>query len=227
MSSILLYVPTEGEDGLRRLQLAADFVEALTFRLEGGGNLSPRRIGIVAEPSVCLEIALSMLGRGEARTVEGGERQVSPLVLFPYRNEDGYESILLGGESRDEVVSGTLDDLVTLGAVEPERGERFGESGWRDRETALIRALEWEDFRYVVSFSSLDSVPAEIRNSGLRWIQAGPRGGEYEQVARLLDSLEPVGDELLGGERKAAVEAAVALGTLLAIWRNLDDVRTA
>lgn len=142
MSSILFYIDPEISARRQMVRMAADLVEVLTFDAKAECS-HEYAIGIVAEPSICLEVGLSMLGRGEARTIEGGERRKSPVTIYPFvskSNRSDAEFSLLGrntsfnGEVSRE--SGFLDDLYALGAFE--REPDFAHMDWQELNAHFI-----------------------------------------------------------------------------------------
>jgi len=123
---ILFVIAPDDSEREAATQLVADLVEALTYRA------APQewQFLVLADLRDCLEIGLATLGRSASRTVEGGERVRSPLLLLPVGGEDfdnGAENALrhpsndIPPDSMDN--GGTLEDLVQLGAVE--RHERW------------------------------------------------------------------------------------------------------
>src|SRR5689334_10186508 len=141
MNRILLYVnPGSDEDYARSVTFAADLVEAATYAPEE----TPRQdvvLGIVAPARCCIEVGLSMLGRGDARTVEQGRRNQSPVRLFPFMVES---------DERDaETLRGGLNYLLAIGAVEGDGRSLDAQpfEPFRDANAALATAREsgrWE-----------------------------------------------------------------------------------
>ena len=83
MNRILFYIsPGSDEEYSSIITLAADLVEAATY--SGHKASHEMLLGIVAPIRACVEIALATLGRGEARTVEQGIREASPVRIFPF-----------------------------------------------------------------------------------------------------------------------------------------------
>lgn len=154
MSSILLYIEPDNSERSQLVQMAADLVEALTFDAEAAFS-QEHTIGIVAEPSICLEIGLSMLGRGETRTVEGGERRKSPITIYPYVTDSKRKEVefsLLGrntlsdGEMNKE--SGFLNDLYEFGAIEREMDFTYMERHELNAHSILKRMLHLENMQW-------------------------------------------------------------------------------
>ncbi len=151
MSSILLYIEPDKSERRQLVQMTADLVEALTFDAKAAFS-KEHTIGIVAEPSICLEIGISMLGRGEARTVEGGERRKSPVTIYPFIDQSSRSKVeysLLGrndGETGKE--SGFLNDLYEYGAIEREMD--FTHMKWHDlsAHSILKRMLHSKNKRW-------------------------------------------------------------------------------
>jgi len=111
---VLIVVDPADERRASAVRLVSDLLEALT---DDSWASTPGRYVVLADPNDCLDIGLSTLGKGDPRTVEGGERQASPLTLIPVRarDEDGL-SLLARGD--DDESGGSLHDLVAAGAIE-------------------------------------------------------------------------------------------------------------
>lgn len=98
--------PTESEFG--------DAVETAAFVSEyaiGTGD----QVILACGPAAALEIGLSVLGHSVSRTVEGGERSASPIVLLPLiRDRESLDDAAPYREPGDEQHGG-LSDLIDLG----------------------------------------------------------------------------------------------------------------
>lgn len=229
MNSILLYVDPREEVRRQMIQTAADIVEALTFRSQRLDE-PPQVIGIIAEPSACLEIGLSMLGRGETRTVEGGERRASPVRLFPFvaglDREDGEIDLISRGETESGNY-GTLDDLVMFGAVEQDPD--FPLAG-RERQRALevlervSRARPW---RRVVVFAprrEFEEVRTRVDPDAYT-VYVADFEADRERVDALLRQLEPVESEEPHAAQKDAVVSALRFESLLSRLESSGRMR--
>lgn len=232
MRSILIYVaPDEGN--LPMVQAAADLVEAISFDPESPNGAASVRIGLVAEPSACLEVGLSMLGRGQARTVEGGERSASPLMLFPFVTKEGRDRGELNllrrewaAEDMEEETFGSLSDLLNLGAV-----EAGTEVSWEHHarvepneavEDAVMHAREQQNWDQLVVFSSDAAVPDTLNGwPGVQVIRAGEFSANDERFYFILAQLGEEQDESLGQQRREAVAAAMGFEKVLRAC--LDD----
>lgn len=226
MNSILLYIEPEESQRQQMIQMAADLVEALTFQV-GEAVLPPRSIGVIAEPSTCLEIGLSMLGRGETRTVEGGERRASPLMLFPFVSDgsqaSGEVALLRRGESAPDDF-GTLDDLAAFGAVEQDPEATFAEQDMRSASEVLERILRRRSWQTIVVFGPDELAPESIRSRAQTsaWIvNAEHLNVDSERIPGLLERLEPTDDEETRRVRRAAVSGALQLEALLSRLESL------
>ena len=219
MNSILLYVDPQEDDRRQMIQMAADIVEALTFRSKRLDE-PPHFIGIIAEPSACLEIGLSMLGRGETRTVEGGERRASPVRLFPFvtglDREDGEIDLIGRGESESGNY-GTLDDLVMFGAVEQDPD--FPLAG-RKRQRALevlervSRARPWQHVAVFAPRREFEEVRTRL-DPGADIVNVAHFETDGERADALLGQLEPVESEGPHAAQKDAVVSALRFESLL------------
>jgi hypothetical protein len=132
--SIALFVdPTAAE--------YANAVEAATFVAETALSLDEQLI-LSCGALAALDISLAVLGRAVSRTVEGGERRSSPLVLLPLiRNpEDVLIDERLRPDSEGES-SGTLADLVDLGIIANREESGFDIFGDRSSLEAFVETL--------------------------------------------------------------------------------------
>lgn len=148
----------------------ASAIEAAAFVAEAALGLDQQLI-LSCGPLAALDISLTVFGRAVARTVEGGERRPSPIVLLPLirdADETGIDERLrpqADGES-----SGTLADLVELGvfATREESGvdpfsdrsapEAFVEA-IRDREVSVVVGLGAESRFWMPTLSQLREIP--------------------------------------------------------------------
>ncbi len=227
MNSILLYIDPEETERQQMIQMAADLIEALTFQFEGL-RPPPQSIGVIAEPSVCLEIGLSMLGRGETRTLEGGERRASPLMLYPFVSDLSRESGEIGLINREETGElgdfGMLDDLAVFGAI-----ERDPEVSWEKQSATEVlgRILQRQSWHSVVVFASDDAVSQiqeSIRNDETRIVNARLPGldEDKERVSGLLEQLESIENEEIHTIQREAVINALRLEALLSRLESID-----
>lgn len=92
----------------------ASAVEIAAFAAEFAHALG-QSVVVSCTPLAALEIGLALLGKAHARTLEGGERPPSPLVLASLIDASE-PSGLLPPSAPDEVY-GTLADLVDLGVI--------------------------------------------------------------------------------------------------------------
>lgn len=227
MNSILLYIDPEETERQQMIQMATDLVEALTFQFEG---LRPpaQSIGVIAEPSACLEIGLSMLGRGETRTVEGGERRASPLMLYPFvsdlSRENGEIGLITGGETGEFGDFGMLDDLAVFGAI-----ERDPELPWEEQSAPeilerILRRQSWQSVVVFASDNAFSQIHRGIHNDGTRIINARflEADKNEEHISALLERLEPVESQDTYNIRREAVINALRLETLLSRLESID-----
>jgi hypothetical protein len=227
VNSILLYIEPEETERQQMVQMAADLVEALTLPSENLGT-PPQSIGIIAEPSACLEIGLSMLGRGETRTVEGGERRASPLKLFPFVTDRSWDSGEIGlmnsGETeRDEY--GTLDDLALFGAIEQDPESPFEKQVIRGPRDVLERILQLKLWQNIVVFASEGNELEQIQprtQTDTRIVYARRLDVNKERIPKLLELLEPTQDEETRQVRSAAVMSALQFEGLLSRLKSVD-----
>jgi hypothetical protein len=91
-------------------------VEAATFVVEAAIGLG-RPLMLSCTPSIALDIGLASFGQAVARTVEGGERRPSPIVLLPLIRDPEHlvDDRLYPGSERGD--PGTLSDLIDLGII--------------------------------------------------------------------------------------------------------------
>ena len=90
-------------------------IETATFVAQTATGLG-KPLVLSCGPSAALEIGLAVLGQSAARTIEGGKRPPSPLILLPMiRDAEGVDSRLR--PESDEDSPGTLADLVDLGVI--------------------------------------------------------------------------------------------------------------
>src|SRR5665213_1711479 len=94
----------------------ATALEAATFVAEVAIGLG-RPLILSCTASAALDIGLTSFGHGVTRTVEGGERRSSPIILLPLiqREKDPVDGRLYPDSERAD--AGTLADLVDLGVM--------------------------------------------------------------------------------------------------------------
>lgn len=216
MNSILLYIEPDENERQSVVQQAADLVEAMTFQIEA--PISAASIGVVAEPSVCLEIGLSMLGRGQARTVEGGERRASPLMLFPFVSEEGREwgeiQLLRGGESEGDEF-GTLNDLVSFGAIEPDLEFSLDQASRPgDVLERVLRLRSWQSLVVMASDHAFERMGPRLQTHA-RIVNSRDLKVNQDRVYALIERLEPMEDEALFAIRRQAVTQALQLESFM------------
>lgn len=228
MNPILLYIDPEENERQQMIQIAADLVETLTFQFDGH-RPSPKSIAVIAEPSACLEIGLSMLGRGEARTVEGGERRASPLVLYPFitglSRENG-EANLVNREGTDEPGDfGMLDDLAIFGAIERDPDISWGQQSATEILEKILQSQPWQSVVMFASDDTLSQIQGQgvILNNNTRIINARlwELDKNEEHISALLERLEPRESEDTYNIRREAIINALRLETLLS---NLERI---
>jgi hypothetical protein len=205
MPRVLVYVdPHSPEDG-RPLRLAADLVEFLSAT--DGGTVAPDPVGIVASVEDTLAIALPALGRGQARTVEGGERRSSNVAIFPFRQAfqaDGEEA------EREEIARSGLVELVALGAVEAPLA-RDGEWPLLPLTEVLQRAWGDSGWNQVAAFGDTGAIQV-LRDSlptpDALEVVSLPSAGEFAERARfLLERAETRRDEWTERRLDGLIEA--------------------
>jgi hypothetical protein len=148
--SILIFLKPKEAERDRHVAFAANLVD---FSIGSVDGLDERlaTIGLVAEPEDCAEVATVMLGRAEARTLEGGDRETTPLRLFPFRPDRAVDSAIERSRS-------AVDYLVNVGAAEVDGREKTTQL-IPSPVDALKRALESHHWSDAVIF---DSSPKEI-----------------------------------------------------------------
>jgi hypothetical protein len=211
MSSILFYIDPDEYSYQEMVQLAADLVECLTFQSESFYTQF-KTIGILAEPTACLEIGLSMLGRGETRTVENGERRSSPLKLYPFISDRGRESGEIGlirPVNDDQETFGTLDDLVAFGAVESDPDFPFENSLELNSNDILSRVMQRSTWQRIVAFTSKSLIEVNIEKNHILFVNSESTENNQRKVTELLGLLEPIENELLGEIRRKAINDAI------------------
>lgn len=133
MENILLCITDDGSSDDQWLHLASSIVEALTYSIEGVSASIPT-IHVVASMEACLEIGIGAIGRGETRTLEGGDRRLSSIELVPYREDNkkwDFGDAMLGRGNGEFKENGALEDLAALGAIEIDGIQEGG--GYRNR----------------------------------------------------------------------------------------------
>lgn len=215
MKKILIYVQPEAEERDRVVAWAADLVEALTAPIIDAGASPAVEIGVVADVLNCLEIGLVTLGRGAARTVEGGERDASPVSLFPFRPPDADESATDLDTAYD-----CLRELADGGAVEGISHSAAEDSLLPDAHAALGRALARGGWETVVTLGDSEVSRLAIqfwskRGFRPRIVQPEPDEEFRERVATLLQRLEPESEDTYKQVRRFAVYNAIQLATML------------
>jgi len=215
MNKILIHIEPGGDERDRLVAWAADLVEAITAPINEAGQSSTLEIGVVADVLNCLEIGVVMLGRAAPRTVEGGERNVSPVTLFPFRSAGG-------DESTTELTNALecLRELAERGAVEGFGGGSTEDDMLPDAEVALRRALARGAWEGVVALGESDGSSAAIRewserSMRSRVVRPVPDEGIHERVDTLLRRLEPPGEDTYRRMRRLAVQNAVQFGAML------------
>ena len=217
MNRILLYVePGPGERN-RVVAWAADLVEATTAPINDSDPSPALAVGVVADVLNCLEIGVVMLGRGEPRTIEGGERNASPVTLYPFRpiGEDDESSEELANTAYE-----CLRELSNGGAVEGIGAGSGEDDTLPDTEVALRDVLQSADWEGVVVLGE----PARSRAAVGDWSRQHPQNRIIrpqsdeeirDQVDTLLRRVEPAGEDNYTETRRLAVQNAVQLGELL------------
>jgi hypothetical protein len=153
--SIALFIDPTSEEFAHALEVASFVAEAAV-----DGN---EQLILSCSPSAALEIGISAFGRGSARTVEGGERRASPVVLLPliHDPDDPVDARL---HPAPEEGAGTLADLVDLGIVaapEERDDDPFGRS---DPIEAFVRAVARRRISTVVGIGSRPRFWAPVLN---------------------------------------------------------------
>jgi hypothetical protein len=211
MSSILFYIDPDENNHQDMVQLVADLVECLTFQSESF-NTQFKSIGILAEPTACLEIGLSMLGRGETRTVENGERPSSPLKLYPFISDRGRESgefDLIRPVIDDQESFGSLDDLVAFGAVESDPEFPFENSLDLNNKDIIRRVMQKSTWQRVLAFTSKSLNELNFEKNHILFVNSERTQNNQRKVDELLGLLEPIDNELLGEIRRKAINDAI------------------
>jgi hypothetical protein len=214
MKRVLIYVHPGAEERDLVVTWAADLVEALTAPAAETIASPEVEVGVVADTVNCLEIGLVTLGRGIARTVEGGERDPSPVMLFPFRppNEDRSTDVDIAYEC--------LRELADLGAVEGIRGGNQENDVLPDADTSLRHALASGDWETMVTLGDSNWYRATIADSSrgaFRTPIVAPIANAElrERIDVLVRQLQPEGDDDYGELRRSAVQNAVQFAGML------------
>jgi hypothetical protein len=229
MDTLIIVDPADSERGVAA-QLAADLMEALYTE---DPSKSVARFFVLADPRDCLEIGLSTLGRATARTVEGGERAVSALVLVPIRGERespnaGDMSIMSEGKFGDD--AGTLRDLVTFGAIEEDEQWRIREEPFA-LHTVLGALIARKTIGQIVVMAGSDNLWSSLRESAsardIERLDCRPRAlamrieerrdAPVDRYRRDLWQRVPkeYDDEIVRAEVTAQVRTAILLASLI------------
>lgn len=214
--------PTEGE--------FADAVETAAFVAEYAVR-SGARLLLAATPSAALDVCLNLVGDAVGRTVEGGERATSPVVLVPFIRDDSPfdEAIVRDGASDgDDEESGSFRDLIDIGLVAREDEGGFDPFLATDPVSVFVDALAREPAPVVVGLGSnarfweptlqrLVNLPGGrlLRQTGIT-----PRDYDerYRSVLRAVDSGDdglPAPDDEYGQDViRARIQARLIAGIL-------------
>jgi hypothetical protein len=144
-------------------------VEAATFVVEAAIDLG-RQLMLSCTPSVALDIGLATFGRGVPRTVEGGERRPSPIVLLPLIRNSGQlldDRLYLGSKRGDP---GTLADLIDLGTIASREESDFDPFSDEDalatftgtlrgRQTSVVFGLGLKPHFWTPTLTALHEIP--------------------------------------------------------------------
>lgn len=213
MTSILLHVEPEEAERDQMVGWAADLVEFITGAVDETNGSSLATIGVVASLADCLEIGSVMLGRGAARTVEGGERNPSPLSLLPFLEPEAGE-----GSATNEIWACLLE-LAEAGAVEGISEDRQEELRLLRADQALGLALErtrWDDVVVLgESNASADRLSSWERNNGGRVIRPTLDDELRGRFIGMLREIQQEADEALREIQHGAVQAALQLERLI------------
>jgi hypothetical protein len=120
----------------------ATAVEAATFIAETAIGLG-RPLILSCTPSAALDIGLSSFGSRVPRTIEGGERRSSPIILLPLirREKDPIEDRFYPDRDSKRGDAGTLADLVDLGVIASREETDIDPFSGKDPVEAFIDAL--------------------------------------------------------------------------------------
>jgi hypothetical protein len=213
MNRILLHVEPDFSERDRMVAWAADLVEAITARINDSDPSAALAVGVVADVLDSLEIGVVMLGRGAPRTLEGGERNASPVTLFPFRPTGGDD------ESTEELASAyeCLRELADSGAIEGVDDSSGEDDTVPDVEVALHSALRSGDWEGVIVLGESRATIREWSEQRIstRVVRPPPDEEIRERVDTLLRRVEPEGEDNYRQVRRLAVQDAVRFGTML------------
>jgi hypothetical protein len=143
-------------------------VEAATFVAEAAVSRG-RPLILSCAPSAALEIGMATFGHAVARTVEGGERRPSPIVLLPLIGgaKDSVDRRLYPTAERG---AGTLADLVDLGIFASREETDIDPFSDRDpvdaftdtlrrRKTSIVFGLGSKSLFWTPTLSQLREIP--------------------------------------------------------------------
>jgi hypothetical protein len=131
----------------------ASAIEAATFVAETAIGLGQSLI-LSCGPSAALDIGLAVLGQSDARTVEGGERRPSPIILLPMIRDTERPADAWLRPAHDEESPGTLADLVDFGVIA--RGEESGIDPFGDDDSldVFLRTIRNQQVSVVFGLGS-------------------------------------------------------------------------
>jgi hypothetical protein len=217
--SLLLYVNPSETEAVRRVTVAADLVEALTFASDDPEWPRPPRIGVVAERTHCIEIGLPMLGREHVRLSDRNQRPVSPVTLFPFDDRRPSLPVTVRRAATER-----LRELAAIGAVAPLH-PRFETGEPVSAESALELASDGPTWDLVVQLGVAPPLLAVKGLIALERMVPLPMG-DTQNVERLLGLLEPAGPDDHSTIRRQAVEDAVLFASIMERIDGDGDERT-
>ena len=198
------------------LTVASDLVDIACAGADTWTMTSARRIDVIASADNALEIGCAVLGRTQPRTIEGGERALSPLNLFPYGGITNAEA----NASREALI-----ELYDVGAIE-HPGGRDGIMQYPDSLFNAVSAYRerrnGRAIRYV-AFGADAIAAAEAVN-------VGPRirllvGIELENAVNSVRLLNEGRDVELSQNRRAGIRMGVQFAHLVSALELGDDFR--
>ncbi len=197
MENILLCIADDGSNDDQWLHLASNIVEALTYSMEEIPTVIPT-IHLIASVEACLEIGLGAIGRSETRTLEGGDRRLSSVVLIPCRGAErqwDFEEAMLGRNGDEFKENGALDDLAAFGTIEVD--DMQGWEGYRNRrmEDAVESIIKRRTVENIILVGEnrkveyLSKMLSDISNARIIHASIPPSDGDIEELVNQLQWL--------------------------------------
>lgn len=146
-------------------------IETATFIAEVA-NSQGEPVVLSCGSAAALDIALALLGQAVARTVEGGERALSPIVLLPMIGDVNSEIDNRLRPSPDNDNPGTLADLVDLGLIAGREESGVDPFSTQDPLEVFVETLRDREIHWVIGLGS----QSQFWRPTLRYLHEAPQG---------------------------------------------------